>query len=65
MNYRKAIRTLCGVHDKKQKDLAEHLGITHIYLSSMIKNNDLVHDERKQKVADFFGISLKEFENAG
>lgn len=62
MNLKKSIRVMCAMHEKQQKEVAAYLGITNVYLSKMLGENN---PRFLSKMADFFGVNVSEFVKAG
>ena len=69
MNLKSSIKILCVKKGKKQKELAEHLGITEIYLCRRMNDNNWLQGEAKEeslnKMAEFFDVSQSDFIEAG
>jgi DNA-binding Xre family transcriptional regulator len=62
MNLKKSVKVMCAMHEKQQKDLAQHLKITNAYLSKLLGENN---PRLLSKMAMFFNVSVSEFVKVG
>ena len=63
MNTSIPLRMYIAKHHVRQKDLADHLGVSRQTISSWTRENApiLMPQKYNDKVAEFFGISVSEF----
>jgi transcriptional regulator with XRE-family HTH domain len=56
---------MCARRKTTQTELADHLGISRVYMNRLCKMNRFVREERLSKMAEFFDVPLSEFIAAG
>ena len=62
MNISKSVKVSAAMSETTEKDLAQAMGFTSVWLWKMIKENNPKHIE---KMADFYDISVSEFIKRG
>lgn len=62
MNLLKSVKIFCAKLEMTQKDVSSQLGITNIYLSKMLKDNNPKYIE---PLANTFKVSVSKFVEAG
>lgn len=60
MTAAKRIRVLLVEHDRKHRELAEHLGISPAALSQRLSGATRISDAERESIAAFFGVEVTE-----